>query len=874
MRPLSPIRALCCLAALVATAAAAFNVSVRTLRGPEGEVFTSAFVEANGERFALVVPGGWHSRAGAKANTLSLSSPSGEAPITLEFSEQDAAPVLASAAALRQAVVPFLHEATVLEEFPAHTGCGTGRGLDLSFTLQGNPLRARVVVIPLARGYASFHLSCSAENQEFFFRTLGTTLTSFRRAPLDAEEKFVAVSAVAPEEKDARAAAQLGHAAAAQEFAVLQTGPPPPPVVERERPPLFAGYENHVRLGVIGLLLAALSAYTLARHRREAEIRALCGGYLSDGTEVASFKMPEWFAVQSAPQVSAATALDGPDWTPAVSGAAPAPDPVQKFLEEAPALLGNIRNALRDLGRSGNDVEWRTLLAQLPKHFTTLKERTNFWEMRPVWQLSSAVELLAQRVADKPKDATPSTLRTITAATDLLQALCVPGVRPNLIIDPPLKVLAVDDDPLCLRAVVFALQKAGLESETAKDGAQALALASAKAYDVIFMDIQMPEMDGLTACKKIRETAVNAETPIVFVTIQSDFHTRAQSTLTGGSDLMAKPFLVFELTVKALMASMRKRLETQQSANLPQPIVSPAPVAIRAAITSSLGANRTTTTTARAPRPKPKQVETAPDSNQPFAERAGTALLALENSLDEVTRATAQGEAKEPLGVFYVQTHAFVADAEKAGFQLAALLGSNLERLAKKLYEKPPQANPSTLHTVASALRLLHEVCQPGVEQKSADASRVRMLVVDDEPLARRAITGALQLAFDQPDSAEDGITALALAREKAYDVIFTDVRMPGLDGFALCAQIRKTALNPHTPVIFVTSLGDDAAREQAALSGGNDFIAKPCLPAEITLKALTFIIRKRLALPVEIAAEETALTAPPKPSETALLAV
>jgi hypothetical protein len=225
MRASSPIRALCLGAVLFATAAAAFNVSVRTLRGPEGEVFTSAFVEANGERFALVVPGGWHSRAGAKANTLSLSSPSGEAPITLEFSEQDASPLLASTAALRQAVVPFLNDATVLEEFPAHTGCGAGRGLDLSFTLQGNPLRARVVVIPLTRGYASFHLSCSAENQETFFRTLGTTLTSFRRAPLDTEKEFVVVSAVAPEEKDARAAAQLGHAAAAQEVAVLHTAP-------------------------------------------------------------------------------------------------------------------------------------------------------------------------------------------------------------------------------------------------------------------------------------------------------------------------------------------------------------------------------------------------------------------------------------------------------------------------------------------------------------------------------------------------------------------------------------------------------------------------------------------------------------------------
>ena len=636
----------------------------------------------------------------------------------------------------------------------------------------------------------------------------------------------------------------------------------------REQISIFDGKEGYV----LWLLGVALLGWLTWRHRRDAELRALCGGYLSDGTEVAKYKLPDWFTPTTA--LPASTAEDAlPDWMKEKAPAKPKKNPAQEFLEHAPEYFGHIRQSLRALGRSGNEAEWQATLTQLSQHFTTLKERANFWEMRPVWQLSSAVELLAQRVAEKPKDATPSTLRTIIAATDLLQALCVSGVRPNLIIDPPLNVLAVDDNPLCLRAMVFALQKAGLASDTAADGAQALALASAKAYDVIFMDIQMPEMDGLTACKKIRETSINAETPIVFVTIQSDFHTRAQSTLTGGSDLMAKPFLVFELAVKALMASMRKRLHTQQSAHAPQPVVSPAPAAIRAAITSSLGASRTTTVTATAARPKLKKAEAAPASNQNFAERSAPALLALQNILDEVTRATAQGEAKEPLGVFYVQTHAFVADAEKAGFQVAALLGSNLERLAKKLYEKPQQANPSTLHTVASALRLLREVCQPGVDQMTADASRVRMLVVDDEPLTRRAITGALQLAFDQPDSAEDGIAALALAREKAYDVIFTDVRMPGLDGFALCAQIRKTELNRQTPIIFITGLGDDAAREQAALSGGNDFIAKPCLPAEITLKALTFIIRKRLALPVETEAEENSPKAPAKPAESALLA-
>jgi DNA-binding response OmpR family regulator len=82
---------------------------------------------------------------------------------------------------------------------------------------------------------------------------------------------------------------------------------------------------------------------------------------------------------------------------------------------------------------------------------------------------------------------------------------------------------------------------------------------------VIFMDIQMPGIDGLTAAARIREIKRNETTPVVFVTVQSDFHTRAKSSLMGGTDLIAKPYLMFEITLKALMLAMRKRLQLAAS---------------------------------------------------------------------------------------------------------------------------------------------------------------------------------------------------------------------------------------------------------------------------------------------------------------------
>ena len=63
----------------------------------------------------------------------------------------------------------------------------------------------------------------------------------------------------------------------------------------------------------------------------------------------------------------------------------------------------------------------------------------------------------------------------------------------------------------------------------------------------------------------------------------------------------------------------------------------------------------------------------------------------------------------------------------------------------------------ATVLVTANALRLLEVLCRPGLEEKLASHAPVRILVVDDEPLARRAVVGALQLAFKQPESADRG---------------------------------------------------------------------------------------------------------------------
>ena len=119
----------------------------------------------------------------------------------------------------------------------------------------------------------------------------------------------------------------------------------------------------------------------------------------------------------------------------------------------------------------------------------------------------------------------------------------------------------VDDEILSRRAVTFALEKGRLKAHAVETAEDALATASQRAYDLIFLDVQLPGMDGFELCTKIRALPHHKSTPVIFVTSLSDFKSRARSTLSGGNELIAKPFMFIELTVKALSAALRGRLK-------------------------------------------------------------------------------------------------------------------------------------------------------------------------------------------------------------------------------------------------------------------------------------------------------------------------
>jgi PleD family two-component response regulator len=131
--------------------------------------------------------------------------------------------------------------------------------------------------------------------------------------------------------------------------------------------------------------------------------------------------------------------------------------------------------------------------------------------------------------------------------------------------------------------------------------------------------------------------------------------------------------------------------------------------------------------------------------------------------------------------------------------------------------------------------------------QPQRETTPCSILVVDDEAISRRAITHALEKARLKSMSVEDPNAAFKLLSEQAFDMVFLDVDMPGMNGFELCTKLRALPTHKKTPVVFVTSLNDLDSRASSMMSGGNDFIGKPFLFVELAVKALVYVLRGKL---------------------------
>jgi two-component system, OmpR family, response regulator len=118
------------------------------------------------------------------------------------------------------------------------------------------------------------------------------------------------------------------------------------------------------------------------------------------------------------------------------------------------------------------------------------------------------------------------------------------------------QVLVVDDDPHIRQLLVFALEKAGLTAREAEDGEAALAQVSKSAPDLVVLDINMPKLDGLEVCRRLR---AQGDLPILFLSSRDDEIDRVLGIELGGDDYVTKPFSPREVVARVQAILRRAR---------------------------------------------------------------------------------------------------------------------------------------------------------------------------------------------------------------------------------------------------------------------------------------------------------------------------
>jgi PleD family two-component response regulator len=196
----------------------------------------------------------------------------------------------------------------------------------------------------------------------------------------------------------------------------------------------------------------------------------------------------------------------------------------------------------------------------------------------------------------------------------------------------------------------------------------------------------------------------------------------------------------------------------------------------------------------------------------------------------------------------YLLTHALTPISEPRRERAAWQIRHSLEALLKKLMNQSAQPTATALFTAAKAVQVLQELRAAGAQAEAVFEWPIRILAVYDDPVTCGAMEGVLQSVFESPQFAQDGESAMAIAGERAFDLVFIDVALQGIDGYAVCGMLRQIAMHHYTPVVLVTDWADASARADAKACGADDLISKPLLAVEVTLKALILALRYRLS--------------------------
>ena len=388
-------------------------------------------------------------------------------------------------------------------------------------------------------------------------------------------------------------------------------------------------------------------------------------------------------------------------------------------------------------------------------------------------------------------------------------------------------ILIVEDDTLMARVYVDKFRSVGFHVDLAMDGAAAINRLQSTRPDIVLLDLMLGEVSGVDVLKFARSQESTQSMPVLVLSNAFMGDLVQAAWKAGANKCLAKS----SCSPNKLVDEARMLLASLPKTPTPAPTV-PQPPAARVESAAAL--------------PPPTGDERVQESlRRELVESIRQRLGEARQALHDWVRSN-EGVDSPHLRKLYTATHS-LSNAGLAGFSRLAHLAGALEALLKDLLTHPRKFSASSIRTITQAVELTPALFRHSEAPQHEVFASPMIMIVDDDPISRETIASALDKARLRALRLAHPATALSLAEENRFDLIFLDVDMPEISGFQLCGQIHAFEANLTTPVVFVTALSDFETRSHSTESGAVDFIAKPVWLSELALKAIFHLLRGRI---------------------------
>ncbi|MGH1538699.1 MAG: response regulator, partial [Gammaproteobacteria bacterium] len=380
-------------------------------------------------------------------------------------------------------------------------------------------------------------------------------------------------------------------------------------------------------------------------------------------------------------------------------------------------------------------------------------------------------------------------------------------------------ILIVEDNNANQQVAQAMLERLGCKCSIANNGIEALKLLELAKYDAIFMDCNMPEMDGYETTNKVRKLGSEvSQIPIIAMTANVLQGDREKCIQAGMNDYTRKPLKLEKLVEKIErwvgVAPEEENVGQDTDTSLTM-------------IKSTALADMTETTVIDHSSINKDSVETLRenvgdgfnDMVQVYIDDMEIMLRSLEKSVHE----------KDPSSLRHY-AHSIKGSSSNFG-------ASRLVHLAKQLEAIGKNDSVEGAHTFVQAIfpeaalvisDLRKEINFTKEDTLLMQTDVERILIADDDRSMRVALQNVLVSDGYEIESVSDGVEAVKRCEQGMPGLILLDAMMPNLNGFDACKKIRMLKNGKHVPILIVTALDDESSIEQAFDSGATDFIPKP----------------------------------------------